>query len=167
MRALGRVKPDIELGGSVGIVGSGVITSDFDRLSVSVAYRHDVNGAHGGNMLKTNVTYLMPVSRKAMLLFMAQADHADDKYAATYFSISPAQSAASGLPGYSAKGGWKNWTLAAATSVSLTGDLTGGLALVGGVSYSRLLNDFAASPVTSVAGSRNQWMAGVGLAYTF
>ena len=51
--------------------------------------------------------------------------------------------------------------------VSLTGDLTGGLALVGGVNYRRMLDDAGDSPLTSIAGSRDQWAGALGLAYTF
>ena len=51
--------------------------------------------------------------------------------------------------------------------MSLTGDLLHGFKLVGGGTYSRLLNDFGDSPLVSVAGRRSQWLGVVGLAYTF
>lgn len=167
IRALGRVKPAVELGGDLGLTGNGVITSAYDQLSVSFAYRHDVNGAHRGDVFAPSITYLMPVSPKTAFLFQAEADHADSRYAQAYFGITPAQSVASGLPAFSAGGGWKDWTLGAAVDVSLTGNLIHGLSAVGGVSYTHLLNDFGASPVASVAGSRHQWMVGAGLAYAF
>ncbi len=150
-----------------GLARQGVVTSDYDRLSVTVGVDHDVAGASGGTTITPSLNYMTPLSRRAMVLVAARAVRADDHYADAYFSVSPAGSVASGLPAFAAKGGWKNWSLAAATNVSLTGDLTHGLSAVGGVMYTRLLNDFAASPITSIAGSRNQWMAGLGLAYTF
>jgi outer membrane scaffolding protein for murein synthesis (MipA/OmpV family) len=30
-----------------------------------------------------------------------------------------------------------------------------------------MLNDFADSPIVSIAGNRNQWLGGAGIAYTF
>ena len=33
--------------------------------------------------------------------------------------------------------------------------------------YTRQLNDYATSPLVSIAGSRNQWIGTLGLAYTF
>jgi outer membrane scaffolding protein for murein synthesis (MipA/OmpV family) len=30
-----------------------------------------------------------------------------------------------------------------------------------------MLNDFADSPIVSIAGNRNQWLGGAGVAYTF
>ena len=44
IRALGKIDTGIELGGYVGIGRVGVITSDYDRLSVSLSYRHDIKG---------------------------------------------------------------------------------------------------------------------------
>lgn len=167
VRALGRVPAAVELGGTIGVTGNGVLTSAYDRLSISLSYRADIAGAYGGNLLKPSILYLMPVSHKAMILLLAQADRADSKYAATYFGVTPAQASASGLPNFTPKAGWKDWSLAGASAVTLSGDLTHGLQLVGGVSYTRLLNDFAASPVTSIAGSRHQWMGAAGLAWIF
>lgn len=167
IKALGKVDTAIELGGYAGIARTGVITSDYDRLSVSVTYRHDVAGSHDSGIWTPTVSYMTPLSRKAMVGLFATADHVEGKYARTYFSITPGQSIASGLPAYNARGGWKNLTLGAMAGVSLTGDLTHGLSLVGGGAWSRLMNDFADSPVTSIAGDRNQWIGTVGLAYTF
>lgn len=167
VRALGKVDPAVELGGYAGIARWGVITSDYDRLSATLTVRHDVAGGHGGTIITPSISYMTPLSTTAMIGLYASANHADDHYAGAYYSISSTQSGPSGLPAFGARGGWKDWTLAAASNVSLSGDLTHGLSLVGGVAYTRLLNDFADSPVTSIAGSRAQWMAGLGLAYTF
>jgi outer membrane scaffolding protein for murein synthesis (MipA/OmpV family) len=167
IRALGKVGMAVELGGSVGLVGRGVVTSAYDRLSVSLAVRHDVAGGHEGTLVEPTITYLAPLSRKLLVLVVAQADRADDRYAATYFTVTPAQSAASGLPAFAARGGWKNATLGLAIDRSLTGDVTHGLSLVAGGAWTRLMGDFADSPVTRLAGKRDQWMGGVGLAWTF
>lgn len=167
VRALGELDTAIELGGFVGIGKTGVFTSDYDRLSVSVSYRKDVAGAHEGGIWQPSINYLTPLSRKAAIGLFASAEHADDDYAAYYFTVRPAQTLSSGLPAYAARGGWKNYTVGALATVALTGDLLHGLKLVGGVTYARLLNDFGDSPVTRVAGSRSQWLSAVGLAWTF
>ena len=78
-----------------------------------------------------------------------------------------AQSLASGLPRFTTRKGWKNYSLGALATVSLTGDLLHGLKLVGGGTYTRLLNDFGRSPIVSIAGDRSQWQGVAGLAYTF
>jgi outer membrane scaffolding protein for murein synthesis (MipA/OmpV family) len=167
VQALHTVGTAVTLGGYAGLVRQGVMTSDYDRLSLSVSVDHEIAGAYGGTTVTPEINYMTPLSRKALVAFVVTAVRADRRYADAYFSVTPADSLASGLPAFNAKGGWKNWSLGMATDVSLTGDLTHGLSAIGGVMYTRLLNDFGASPVTSIAGSRDQWMAGLGLAYTF
>ena len=167
IRALGKVGMSVELGGMVGVARRGVFTSDYDRLSATVSVRHDVAGGHGGTLVNPTLSYMTPLSTRSMTMLFASATHADGSYTRTYYTITPAQSGASGLPVFDAKPGWKDWTVGGAVNVSLTGDLTGGLSAIGGIAYTRMLNDYAASPVVSIAGSRDQWMMGLGLAYTF
>ncbi len=167
VEALGTRKIALELGGFVGVGKTGLITSAYDTLSVKVAYIHDVTGVHSSYVVTPIVNYGTPLSRKAYVGLSASASYAGRGYARTYFNVDPAGSLRSGLPIFYADKGWKNYSLSALGTYSLTGDLTGGLSAVGGISYSRLLNDFADSPITSIAGSRNQWFYALGLAYTF
>lgn len=167
VRALGEVDTAIELGGYVGIGKTGVITSPYDKLSVTVSYRHDVAGAHDSGIWQPSVNYLTPLSTKAAVGLFASAERAGRGYATTYFSVSPQQTVASGLPTYYARGGWKNYTLGGLATYSLTGNLLQGWKVVAGATYRRMLNDFADSPLVSIAGSKNQWLGAVGIAYTF
>nr|WP_277923539.1 MipA/OmpV family protein [Sphingomonas sp. TREG-RG-20F-R18-01] len=167
IRALGKVGTAIELGGYVGLGKTGVITSPYDKLSVSVSLRHDVNGVHKASILQPSINYLTPLSRKAAVALFGSAQYVESGYADTYFSITPAQSLASGLQTYSAGKGWKNYSVGGLATYSLTGDLLHGFKLVAGGTYSRMLGDFANSPIVRVAGSRNQWIGAAGVAYTF
>ncbi|MGN7997957.1 MipA/OmpV family protein [Sphingomonas sp. 22176] len=165
--ALGKVDTAIEAGGFVGIAKQGLITSDYDTLTASVSYIHDVGNVHKSYVMSPSVSYGTPLSRKAYVLLNASANYMGDGYAQTYFGVTPGGSARSGLPVYYAHKGWKDWTLGAMGNVALTGDLTHGLSVVGGVAYRRMLDDAADSPVVRIAGSRNQWYGALGLAYTF
>ena len=167
VRALGKRKTAVDVGGYVGIGKTGVITSDYDTLSVNVAYVHDVASVYDSYVITPQINYGTPLSRFAFVGLTASASYAGRGYASTYFDVDTAGALRSGLPRYNAGKGWKNWTVGVLGLHSLTGDLTGGLSVAAGVSYTRLLNDFADSPVTSVAGSRNQLMGALGLAYTF
>lgn len=167
VRALGEVNTAIELGGFVGIGKTGVITSPYDKLSVSLSYRHDVNNAHDSAIWQPTVNYFTPLSRKAAVGLFVSAERAQRGYARTYFSVDAAQSLASGLPVYNARGGWKNWSLGAIGTYSLTGDLLKGWKAIGGVVYRGMLNDFEDSPLVSIAGSRSQWATALGIGYTF
>ncbi len=167
VRALGKVDTAIELGGYVGIGKTGVITSEFDRLSVSVSYRKDVASGHKSTILAPTVNYTTPLSAKALAGLFVSAERVGNGYADSYFSITPTQSVASGLPVYNARGGWKNWTVGALAGHSLTGDLRSGLQLFGTVVYRKLINDFADSPIVSRNGSSDQWLGAIGVAYSF
>ena len=167
VKALGEIDTAIELGGYLGIGKTGVVTSPYDKLSVSLSWRHDVSGDHDSAVLQPSVNYFTPLSRKAAVGLFASAEHVGDGYARAYFGVTPVQAAASGLPAYDADGGWKSYTIGALGTYALTGDLLHGFKLVAGGTYKRLLGDFGESPVVSVAGDRDQWMGAVGIAYTF
>lgn len=165
--ALGKIKAAAELGGFVGIGKQGVLTSDYDKLTISVAYVHDVGDIHKSYVVTPSLDYGTPLSRKAYVGINVSADYMGDGYARTYFGVTPAGSLRSGLPVYGTRKGWKDWGVTGYANVSLTGDLTHGLSAIGGVGYSRLLNDAADSPIVRIAGSRNQLYGLLGIAYTF
>lgn len=167
VRALGKRNMSIEAGGFVGIGKTGVITSPYDKLSLSVSYRKGVTGAQRGGILSPSISYLTPISRKAAVGFVASAERVERGYGRAYFDVSAAGSLASGLPQFTTRSGWKSWTAGGFATVSLTGDLLHGVKLVAGGTYTQLLNDFADSPIVSIAGNKNQWLGAVGLAYTF
>lgn len=167
VRALGELDTAVELGGYVGIGKTGVVTSPYDRLSVSLSYRHDITGVHKSGIWQPTINYLTPLSRKSAVAVFGSAEHVQDKYVRTYFDVTPAQTVASGLPAFRGQGGWKSWTVGGMATYSITGDLLKGWKVVGGGTYRRLINDVADSPLVSIAGSRSQWLGVLGLAYTF
>ncbi len=167
VRRLGELDTAVEVGGYFGIGKTGVITSPYDKLSLSLSYRHDVAGVHRSGIWQPTLNYFTPLSRKTAVALFASAERVESKYVQTYFNVSPEASVASGLPAYNGRGGWKSYTLGAVGTISLTGDLLKGFKLVGGGTYRRMLDDVAASPLVSIAGSRNQWAGVLGIGYTF
>lgn len=167
VRALGQLDRALELGAFVGIGKTGVITSEYDKLSFTITYRRDVTRVHRSAVFTPTINYLTPLSRKTVVGAFVSADHAGEGYTRTYFGITPAQSLASGLPVYTPGSGWKSVIAGGGAAVALTGDLTKGLKLGGGGSYARLLGDVGNAPTVRIAGSRGQWIGALGLAYTF
>ncbi len=167
VKKLGRLGRAIDVGGYVGLGKTGLITSDYDKLSVTVSYLQDVSGVNRSYVLTPAIDYATPLSTRAFVDLDLSADYMGQGYASTYFDVTPAGSVASGLPAFTARKGWKDWAGTLMAGHSLTGDLTHGLMVVGVVNYRRLLNDAAASPVTRIAGSPNQWTGVLGLAWTF
>ncbi len=167
VKALGKHGGALAAGAKAGIARTGVITSDYDTLALSVIYIRDISGIHHSYVVTPSIDYSTPLSRKSFVGLSLSADYMGGGYAETYFSVDSAGSLASGLPVFSARKGWKDWTLGGIGAVSLTGDLTHGLAAVAALNYRRMLNDAAASPVTSIAGTPDQLTGIIGLAYSF
>ena len=167
VRALGKVDDEFELGGYVGFGKTGIITSPYDKLSASISYRHDVSGVSDSAIVTPSVNYLTPLSLKSAVAFFATADHVGRGYGQTYFGVTPGQSLASGLPVYYPNAGWKSVTAGAVVTYSITGNLLHGFKIVAGGTYEKLLGDYSYSPLVRIAGSSNQWLGAVGLAYTF
>jgi len=67
----------------------------YDRLTITVSYRHDVTGVHDAGLWQPGVTYFTPLSLHAAVAITASADIAEDRYARTYYSVSPAASSRS------------------------------------------------------------------------
>ncbi len=167
VEALGKRKLALEAGGYAGITRTGVITSDYDTLSFRVSYIHDVGAVHRSYIVTPTLDYATPLSKSVLVGLTLSADYAGAGYADTYYSVDAPGALRSGLPVFAARKGWQDVTVGALAGFSLSGDLRHGAVLVVGAGYSRMQNDFAASPVTRIAGSPDQFYGAVGLGYTF
>lgn len=156
----------IEIGGFAGVTWHG-LTNPYDALSVRLDVISDVGGAHKSTIFTPSIEFGTPLSKHTYVGASLSADFVSGRYAEYYYSISPAEGFAAGLPAYDADGGMKNWKLTALVNQSLTGDLTHGLSIFGAGSYSRLLGEIADSPIVDGRGSKSQWQGVIGLAYTF
>lgn len=164
--ALPERKTAFEVGGFAGVTYHG-LTNPYDALSFRLDVVKDVGNAHESTIVTPTIDFGTPLSRHTYVGASLSADWAGGGYADYYYSISPADSIASTLPVYDADGGFKSWRLGLLVNQSLSGDLTGGLSLFGTGSYSQLSGDFKDSPIVDLRGSTSQWLAAVGLAYTF
>lgn len=159
-------KVAIEAGGFVGLTYHG-LTNPYDALSVRVDVVKDIAGAHGSTVITPTIDFGTPLSRHTYVGLSASADWVGNGYADYYYSITPDDALASGLPVYRANGGFKDWKITAIANQSLTGDLLGGWSLFGVASFTRLTGDFKRSPIVSQRGSAGQWLGAAGIAYTF
>jgi outer membrane protein len=124
--------------------------------------RQGIGGHHGivGDLMADLV---MPVTPQLTLSGGPRTTFMSDKAVDPYFSVNAVQSANSGLPVYSAGGGFYSygagvqaryeWSPQWATNVF--------------VEYARLTGDAADSPIVALRGSRDQWQVGLGVSYSF
>ncbi|WP_347302040.1 MipA/OmpV family protein [Croceibacterium sp. TMG7-5b_MA50] len=157
----------VEVGANAGITFAQVL-HPYDRLTVSTDVRWDVAGAHDGMVVTPGVSYLTPLSRGIFAALNVNAEWVDDSFAEYYYGLDAQQAAITGLPRYDADGGFKSAGVNLIAGFDLNGDITdGGLSIVGLASYNRLFGSAEDTPFTSIRGSADQWVGGIGLAYTF
>lgn len=170
VEALGERKIAVEAGLSAGITHTGVVTSGYDQVGARVVALWDVSGRHGSWIVSPTVDYGTPLSKRAYIGMSASLNIYGKGFGRYYFDVDPAGSAASGLPVYSGAGRKPTagkYTVGVAGAYALSGDLRKGLILIGGAQYGRMTSRFATSPIVSIAGSKDQFLAGGGLAYQF
>ena len=164
----------IEIGGFAGVTFHG-LTNPYDALSLRLDVYSDVAGAHKSTIFSPAIDFGTPLSRRTYVGLSLSADFVSNRYAEYYYSYDSGIFAPAGsittqaLPpsSYDADGGMKNWKLGALINQSITGDLTHGFSIFAGGTFSRLVGDIGDSPLVENRGSRSQWQAALGLAYTF
>lgn len=163
----GRLDVAIEVGGNVQVNFPGVFKT-FDQLSIGTQVRWEVLGRHKGMIVEPQIGYRAPIGRAFSLQMQITAEFVDDAFADYYFTVTPEQAAASGLAPFHAEGGLNRVGTLAILAYDLDRNpLNGGWSLTGIGGYSRLLGDGADTPYTAVRGSANQFITGLGVAYTF
>lgn len=155
LNGLGDVKAVVELGGF-----AEYFPVDWFRARVEV--RHGFGG-HDGNVADVSADFIVPLHERLTWSGGPRFSLADSRALSPYFSVSPAQALASGLPEFDAKGG----AHAAGAGTQLRYQITPQWETHAFVEYNRLLGDAAASPLVTVRGSPNQTTAGVGASYSF
>ena len=157
----------VELGANVGYSFPSVF-KNRDALTLSTQVRWDVAGAHEGMLVEPTIGYRTPLGKATVLQLSANLQFVDDSFADYYYTVTPAQSAASGLPVFNADGGLNSVGTIAILNFDLDGNIiNGGLNIYTVLGYSRLVGDGADTPFTSIRGSANQFIGGVGIGYTF
>jgi outer membrane scaffolding protein for murein synthesis (MipA/OmpV family) len=167
VEAAGRLDTALEVGVNAGVTFPAVLNPN-DALTIGAAIRWDVLGAHRGQVIEPTVAYLTPLGLGVLVQLSAALEIVDDDFARYYQSVTPAQSAASGLPVFDARGGANRLATAAVVAVDLDGNaLNGGFNLFALGAYARMLGDGATTPFTRLRGTADQFQIGLGVGYTF
>ena len=150
----------------VGAFGGWKWVSEGDprhRFSVGTEVLYDVGGGHDGYLISGSVRYYQPVARPLTLSIGAALTYGSGDYMDTYFGVSAGDAAKSGLSPFKAGSGLRDFRVPLMAIFSFSENWH----LGGGVIYSRLLGDAADSPVIDKRGSKDQFFAGIGIAYAW
>jgi MipA family protein len=155
LNGLGDVKSAIELGGFVQY-----FPTDWLRLRSEI-----LRGFRGETGVTANFSadFLVPVWSRLTVSGGQRFTLASTQATAPYFSVDTAQSTASGLPVFDAKGGAHS----AGAGAQVRYQITPKWETHAYVEYDRLLGDAAASPLVEQRGSPNQVSFGLGASYSF
>ena len=134
----------------------------YDWLRGHTELRKGVSGHHG-TILDLALDVVMPVQPGLTWSVGPRMRISDSSGNGRYFNISPAESAASGLPAYKANGGARS----AGFGTQLIKQWSPEWATHTFVEYDRLVSNSADSPLVQLRGSANQLSFGAGFAYSF
>jgi outer membrane protein len=156
------VDDSFELGGYIGYRYN-IQGNPRRRINLRFDITQDVTDGHDGYVADVIGMYWMPAGQSFDIGFRANATYASDDYMSTFFGVTPADSARSGLAVYDADAGFKDVGLATMGFYHVNKNWhVGGILL-----YKRLLGDAEDSPVVSGRGDENQFFAGLGLVYSW
>jgi outer membrane protein len=120
-------------------------------------------GGHEGLVGDVSADLVLPLSERLTLSGGPRLTAANAAATSPYFSISAAQSLASGLPSYSAGSGVRSFGAGLQVSYEITTHWRSHWFL----EYERLAGDAAQSPLVTQRGSLNQIQVGIGVTRTF
>jgi outer membrane protein len=160
---LEEVDDSIVVGGFVNLALAENVLTGFDRVSVSGRVGFDALGQFDGAAWSASANYATALSRTSFLILSASVSGYSDDYAETLFSIDAAGSEASGLAVFEAEGGVQDFGLAAVIDFGFGETWSVSTAL----GVSRLVGDYADSPITAVRGDDTQFLAGLTLGRRF
>ena len=138
------------------------IFGDRDSLGVDIEMMWAASDDNGSTAT-LGVTYGLQATQRLQLSIGTSATYADTDYADTYYSVDVPGALASGLSPYTAGDGLRDVGLRVSARYAITRAI--GIGAMAGVS--RLMGDFADSPIVDDRGSATQAFGGMFLTYTF
>jgi outer membrane protein len=159
---------DKDVGAPVGEVGLTVEAGGFAQawLTRQLRLRAEVRrgiGGHNGLVGAVGADAVIRDGDRTIFSLGPRLDWSDARYQRAYFGVTPVVAARTGLLPYR-PGGGVHGVGAAASLFHQLGPVWGFSAYAG---YDRLVGHGGVSPIVRGLGSRNQFSAGIGMAYTF
>lgn len=161
--ALPDVDASLEVGGFVrtGVPLELLGLDDPTIVFAQLTALHDVLDGHGGTIVEARTGVIRPLTESLTGILGVSTTYASEDFMNSYFDVTAAGSAASGLRAFDADAGLKDIGVTAILDYKINEKWS--TTLLGG--YSRLIGDAADSPVVTDAGSENQFMAGFSVNY--
>ena len=133
------------------------------RFVTNLTYYADAGDVYRGWMVSAGARYWYPVSKPIDLQIGVGANYGNSQYMNTYFGVNSEDSKDSGLKKFTADEGFRdvNAQLAMVFHFSMNWHVGAG------VKYFGLISDASDSPIVDKRGDSNQFVYGIGLAYSW
>ncbi len=158
VKDLPKIDNTVELGGFLGYdlqAGS----DPRSRWNFGTHFMHDVGDSHNGYVIAGHVMRWMPVGKYGLFGLNAGVTYGSEDYMDTFFSVTDNDTRKTGLKSFNADSGFRDARLIAMFIQPVSRNWAVG---VGGM-YQRLLGDAADSPIVDDRGSKDQFIAGIGI----
>jgi outer membrane protein len=157
-----KIDDTVEAGGFLGfeLIKAG---NPRQRFIASFEVLADVGDVYNGVLMTLSARYWYPVSLPLDLTIGVSTTVANHSFMATYYGVSPQDSIRSGLPAYDPKWGFRDVSVLPGAVYHLSRSWH----LAAGLRYQALVDKASDSPVVKDAGSSNQFIAGLGVAYSW
>ncbi len=132
-------------------------------LLYGLKFTQDLSNETDGSIVDGKLGFAFPLGKELMLSTFATASWADDDYMQSYFGVSQSQSVTSSNAQFNAGSGFQSVGL----SAELGWKINENWMLKNDLSYVRLTNDVADSPLVKDQGTANQFKVMIALAYDF
>lgn len=157
-----------DVGADLTKVGFTVEAGAFAQYALSDSFRLRAEvrrglGGHEGWIGNIGADFVAREGNDWLLSAGPRVTLVDRNYSNAYFSVTPEDSATSGLPVYSADGGIQS----VGATVGYLRQFSARWGIYSYAKYDRLVGDAANSPIVLQYGSRDQFSGGLALSYTF
>jgi outer membrane protein len=151
-----------EAGGWVGIelIQAG---NPRERFIASFEVLTDIGDVYNGYNMTLAVRYWMPLSQPIDVSIGVSSTYANGNFMQTYYGVTPQDAILSGLPAFNASAGIRDVTVSPAVVYHLSKTWH----VAAGFRYQDLLSSASDSPIVHDVGSSDQWLGGVGVAYSW
>jgi len=133
------------------------------RFIANVEFLSDVGGEYKGYNFSVSASYYFMVHKAVDIILGGGINYGCDNYMETYFGVDSEDSARTGLDEYKAEAAF----YAARVNTAAVLHLSESWHLAAGVQWRPLLSDAADSPIVEDRGDKNQWIYGLGAAYSW
>ena len=130
---------------------------------IRVRGRQDVSSGHSGMLITTDLGVSIYRDTRLTVTGSLSTTWADGDYMDSYFSVTTAQALTSSLAVFDATSAFKDMTFALGANYAVSDRWN----LAANAGYSKLLSDAKDSPIVSVRGDSNQFLAGLFAIYSF